>query len=476
MRKLTNFDHPDAFEWRLLAHQIEELKSGRAIEQPTYSYITCTRLQETVHVEPKDVIIVEGIMTLYDKSLREQMDLKIFVDAEPDERLLRVIQRDMAERGHPLEMLIGKYRNILKPMHDEFIEPTKQFADIIIPNGGNNERAIAIFKKKGIQVSSFNPADLEAKKAEKKMAQEIEDAKRGVEQPMTEEDIIKKFNQLLTVEDDNGLKPEYDNRTRGRIQNQNVDIEPMPMFFLTYYNIVNKLNGKTHYMKEMTEVNDSRLLSKMLVLSADVVQLDSTTINKHFESIDYYNGMLAVSKPRSVDYFGRAMDYMMVKDYERAIADIDRAIGLSPKFTLAYFLRANAYYMQYQLEKRDVQNSAQAATSDAAAAAKLLAHSTSDSKLSAALDDYNEVLKLSPKSVYALYNRGFIYMLMGDYTSAIGSFNEAIAIKPDLGEAFYNRGLMYFKLGNREKGVADLSNAGELGVLPSYNVLKRMSY
>ena len=308
------------------------------------------------------------------------------------------------------------------------------------------------------------------------MAQEIEDAKRGVEQPMTEEDIIKKFNQLLTVEDDNGLKPEYDNRTRGRIQNQNVDIEPMPMFFLTYYNIVNKLNGKTHYMKEMTEVNDSRLLSKMLVLSADVVQLDSTTINKHFESIDYYNGMLAVSKPRSVDYFGRAMDYMMVKDYERAIADIDRAIGLSPKFTLAYFLRANAYYMQYQLEKRDVQNSAQATTSDAAAAAKLLAHSTSDSKLSAALDDYNEVLKLSPKSVYALYNRGFIYMLMGDYTSAIGSFNEAIAIKPDLGEAFYNRGLMYFKLGNREKGVADLSNAGELGVLPSYNVLKRMSY
>ena len=85
-------------------------------------------------------------MTLYDKSLREQMDLKIFVDAEPDERLLRVIQRDMAERGHPLEMLIGKYRNILKPMHDEFIEPTKQFADIIIPNGGNNERAIAMMK------------------------------------------------------------------------------------------------------------------------------------------------------------------------------------------------------------------------------------------------------------------------------------------------------------------------------------------
>lgn len=146
VRKKTNFDHPDAFEWPLLAHQIEELRKGNAIEQPTYSYLTCTRLEETVHVEPRDVIIVEGIMALYDRKLREQMDLKIFVDAEPDERLLRVIERDMAERGHPLEMLIEKYRNVLKPMHDEFIEPEKQYADIIIPNGGENKRAIAMMQ------------------------------------------------------------------------------------------------------------------------------------------------------------------------------------------------------------------------------------------------------------------------------------------------------------------------------------------
>ena len=147
VRKQTNFDHPNAFDWPLFSHQIEELKAGRAIEQPTYSYITCTRLSETVPVEPKDVIIVEGIMSLYDKTLRDQMDLKIFVDAGADERLLRVIVRDMAERGHPLEMLISKYRNVLKPMHDEFIEPTKQYADIIIPNGGNNEQAIQMLSR-----------------------------------------------------------------------------------------------------------------------------------------------------------------------------------------------------------------------------------------------------------------------------------------------------------------------------------------
>ena len=143
-RKKTNFDHPDAFDWTLFGQQIAELRHGKAIEQPTYSYLVCTRLPETIHVEPKEVIIVEGIMSLYDKGLRDLMDLKVFVETSPDERLLRVITRDTVERGHPLEMLIDKYRNVLKPMHDQFIEPTKQFADITVPNGGTNQKAIDI--------------------------------------------------------------------------------------------------------------------------------------------------------------------------------------------------------------------------------------------------------------------------------------------------------------------------------------------
>ena len=147
VRKQTNFDHPNAFDWKLFEEQISALREGRSIEQPTYSYIACTRQPETVHVEPTDVIIIEGIMTFYDKELRDLMDLKIFVDAGADERLLRVITRDMAERGPPLDMLINKYRNVLKPMHDEFIEPTKQYADIIIPNGGHNEQAVKMMQQ-----------------------------------------------------------------------------------------------------------------------------------------------------------------------------------------------------------------------------------------------------------------------------------------------------------------------------------------
>jgi len=146
-RRAINFDHPDAFDWKLLIKQVNDLRNGVTIEQPTYSYLTCTRCKETIHVEPREVIIVEGIMALYDRDLREQMDLKLFVDTCPDERLLRVIERDIAERGHPLEMLIEKYRNVLKPMHDEFIEPSKQHADIILPNGGDNARAIAMMQQ-----------------------------------------------------------------------------------------------------------------------------------------------------------------------------------------------------------------------------------------------------------------------------------------------------------------------------------------
>lgn len=146
-RRKTNFDHPDAFEWSLFAKQIHELRNGHAIEQPTYSYIFNTRLEKKIHIEPKPVIIVEGIMALYSRELRDLMDLKIFVDTLPDERLLRVFERDIAERDQKFEILVDKYRNVLKPMHDEFVEPTKQFADIIIPNGGDNSKAIAMMQQ-----------------------------------------------------------------------------------------------------------------------------------------------------------------------------------------------------------------------------------------------------------------------------------------------------------------------------------------
>lgn len=145
-RARINFDHPDAFDWPLLTAHIEALRQGRAIEQPTYSYIESNRLKETIHVEPCEVIIVEGIMALWNRRLRELMDLRLFVDADPDERLIRVIQRDIVERGRTTQMVVDRYLDVLKPMHEEFIEPTKRYADLIIPQGGDNRRAIEIMR------------------------------------------------------------------------------------------------------------------------------------------------------------------------------------------------------------------------------------------------------------------------------------------------------------------------------------------
>ena len=117
-RHAINFDHPDAFDWKLLVEHVKRLRAGEAVEQPTYSYLKCNRLPQTIHVEPRPVIIIEGIMTLLNKKLRDMMDLKIFVDTDSDERLIRNIQRDVVERGRTVEMVINRYLDVLKPMHE----------------------------------------------------------------------------------------------------------------------------------------------------------------------------------------------------------------------------------------------------------------------------------------------------------------------------------------------------------------------
>ena len=144
-RKNINFDHPDAIDWKLMCQQIRELKQGHTIQQPVYSYITCSRsTTETVTVEPAEVIIVEGILIFTCKELRDQLNIKIFVDADDDDRLMRVMARDITERGKDVHWVIERYSRTVKPMYLQFIEPSKRYADIIIPQGGHNKVAIDI--------------------------------------------------------------------------------------------------------------------------------------------------------------------------------------------------------------------------------------------------------------------------------------------------------------------------------------------
>src|SRR5665647_2426377 len=143
-RQMINFDHPDAIEFELLIEDIKKLKKGENIHQPIYSYLTCTRAKETTLIKPLRVTIIEGILCLWSKELRKLMNIKIFVDCEADVRLTRVIRRDLIERGRDVNQILHRYEETVRPSHLNFIEPTKRYADIIVPEGGDNEVAIDI--------------------------------------------------------------------------------------------------------------------------------------------------------------------------------------------------------------------------------------------------------------------------------------------------------------------------------------------
>ncbi|HAX93026.1 MAG TPA: uridine kinase [Bacteroidales bacterium] len=143
-RQKINFDHPDSLEFTLLIDHLEKLREGQTIEMPVYSYLTCLRSKETIPVKPARVVIVEGIMILCDSRLRDMFDIKVFVDADADDRLGRVIQRDIVERGRSLMVVLERYHETVKPSHLQFIEPSKRYADIIIPGGGDNQVGIEV--------------------------------------------------------------------------------------------------------------------------------------------------------------------------------------------------------------------------------------------------------------------------------------------------------------------------------------------
>ncbi|HJQ25826.1 MAG TPA: uridine kinase [Blastocatellia bacterium] len=142
LRHKVNFDHPDAIDISLMMNHLEALRAGESIEQPTYDYGTHSRRAETIHVEPRPVIIVEGILVFFDPQMRQLMDLKIFVDCAADIRFIRRLDRDVHERGRSLDSIISQYQSTVRPMHLQFVEPSKRYADIIIPEGGHNEVGI----------------------------------------------------------------------------------------------------------------------------------------------------------------------------------------------------------------------------------------------------------------------------------------------------------------------------------------------
>ncbi|MFC2695179.1 MAG: uridine kinase [Lactobacillus sp.] len=159
-RDQINFDHPDAFDTKLLVAQLKQLLNGQAIEMPIYDFPTHLRSDKTIHVEPADIIILEGILVLADERLRDLMSIKVYVDTDDDIRLIRREKRDMKERGYDLDYIISQYLTTVKPMYNQFIDPSKRYADIIVPEGGENNVAIDMLSTKIRSVLHENDVSL----------------------------------------------------------------------------------------------------------------------------------------------------------------------------------------------------------------------------------------------------------------------------------------------------------------------------
>ena len=271
-------------------------------------------------------------------------------------------------------------------------------------------------------------------------------------------------NQLLDRVDGHAS-----HRNKSRVYIQDIDVEVMPQrpFSLSYYNHDNNLNGRTHVFKEMAQFNDLKVLPSPLTLTSGN-QLSAYDAVSRFESVGFFNRLISSSQPKAVDFFGRAMDFLMLRNVEAAIADADKAIELDHDFVLAYFLRFNARFLKNEM---DVEYNYDPADDDAAAMLNMRAK---QENVDLMIEDLNVVLRYSPGNTYAYYNLALVQAMVGDTSNALINYSKAIELNPDLGEAYFNRGLIYIQLGDKEKGVADLSKAGELGVISSYNILKRI--
>lgn len=286
----------------------------------------------------------------------------------------------------------------------------------------------------------------------------VSDNKSKIPETAPDDLFANRFTTLLTIDNEVSGEQEFNNKNiRGKVQNRNVTIEIEPSFVLSYYSAPTELAPSTYFMQEIDRINSTRQLRFLLQLTNVVPVLeDEQAIGRHFQSIEYYNSYLSTHEPRAIDYFGRAMDHFTLKNYDEAETDLTRAIDIAPDFSLAYFLRAIVNTNRLKSNSEPMGNEGRR------------------SLIQDIIADYDKVSEFSPRSPFPHFNKGNLFAEMQDMTSALSAYTKAIELKPDFGEAYYNRGYVYFKLGNKDAGSDDLSRAGQLGIVPSYNLLKRM--
>lgn len=293
-------------------------------------------------------------------------------------------------------------------------------------------------------------------------AAETKDAREMPDEDESEIEVMNRFNRLVTVSEAVETQLSYNEKIKGRVQDRNVHVETEPMYALTFLPAPITLRSVSNYFRELDDLNDQRFISRKFYLSpAGIQRLDETEAKNLFEFAEDLASLIKSGKGRPVDRLALGVTQTILKNYDDAIVNLDQVIERDDKFTVAYMGRAYARYMKYASEQKESTND-------------MLGKRAQMATLQEVISDYDMALSLNPRLVFAWFNKGNIYYSVGDFTSALQCYSEALKIDPTFGQAFFNRGLSYLQAGNKTQAFSDLSKAGELGVLPSYNILKRM--
>ncbi len=314
-----------------------------------------------------------------------------------------------------------------------------------------------------------NPLDRPAIAAAE--SNDVRHSSNGGDTHESETEVMERFNRLVTVSDAVETQLSYNEKIKGRVQDRNVQVEPEPMYAIPFTAVPASLRSISNYFRELDDLNQQRFISRRFYLTPGLsISPGQETADELFRYADELTELLKTPKGRPVDRLALGVTQAMLKNYPAALECLDKVIEIDPKFTVAYMARA---YVRFAKTLADEKAAKEQAASD----------KTSDlpqsrrpamAGLQEVIADYDRALTLNPRLVFAWFNKGNIYYSVGDYTSAMHCFGEALKLDPEFGQAYFNRGLAYLQAGNKAQAFSDLSKAGELGVLPSYNILKRM--
>jgi tetratricopeptide (TPR) repeat protein len=299
---------------------------------------------------------------------------------------------------------------------------------------------------------------------------------------------IEKFNLLVVADKETEQKSNYRNRTRGKVQNLNARVELQPKFVLTYYEKPYEVQRPVYFLKELDKVNNESGLAWKLRITNNEAGLNELQIQTHFRSINNYSKQIEENPHNAMLYFGRGMDYMLIQDYTNALEDINKTISLKPDMTIAYFARAVIRSKEMEVDAMAQQKDGLKG-GDSPLKIKLPSRNEKFTGQNvpkvpevskeiigydAILKDYEKILRLNSDFFYAYYNRAEIYTIEKDYRAAINDYSEALKREPNFAEAYFNRGLARLSIGETTAGLDDLRKAGELGIVESYSIIKRM--